>query len=65
MNKTTDIPSTSSVPSVKTSFVKLEIWPVICEIPLPSQDILKVFQYLYTVIFHLVGRKRVYFSENI
>ena len=57
MNKLTDIPSTSSVPSVKTSLVKLEIWPVIWEIPLPSQDILTVFQNLYTVIFHLVGRK--------
>ena len=34
------IPSISSVPSVSTSLVKFEIWPVICEIPEPSHDML-------------------------
>ena len=35
----THLPSTSSVPSVRTSFVKFEICPVICDMPLPNHAI--------------------------
>ena len=35
----THVPSTSSVPSVRTSFVKFEICPVICDMPLPNHAI--------------------------